>query len=186
LPTVDSLHGFDIAAARFDHLQVGRIMSLMILTGFLAMAAGAAISAVWSLRGRLRELSTTGVDLVRLLRSIIVGGLVVLPLYVGALFGTGSLNSGVASNRVFGDWYVRTEVLPFTWGTRNIYARAGQTIVLEYAMTRELGELDVRVWPSKPIIGSLGPFDSHPVWSGSLERSGTGTIKVQAAKDGYY
>ena len=100
-------------------------MRLMIAVGLLVFGCGAAISLALDVK-RARASEIARLDLMAALRRAILCGAALLPGYGIALWATGSLDGGVTTTRVIGNWYVRQELFPFTWGSQNVRASAGQ------------------------------------------------------------
>ncbi|HEY3186342.1 MAG TPA: hypothetical protein VGJ70_02630, partial [Solirubrobacteraceae bacterium] len=101
-------------------------------------------------------------------------------LYVLALWASGSLERGAAMSRVFGNYWVRSEPLPVTWGTRTVHARAGQHLVITYHVFVDRGQVNLRVFPAT-FLGRFAPFSGTTVWTGSLEQTGDGTLRIPIA-----
>ena len=161
-------------------------MGLMIVAGLVIVGVGALLAFLASLRVGRGQFAGSGADIGRALVRALRVGTLLLVLYVVALWASGSLNGGIAVNHVFGRMYAERPVLPFEWGSPNVYARAGQKLVLSYDMTCNRGALELRLWRSKPLIGVLGPFGGDPIWSGSIEQTEVGKIEIPIDRDGYY
>src|SRR3989442_5061435 len=161
-------------------------MRLMIIVGVALLAVGAGLSLFAGRKSHIRGIAFGGESAGRLLRRAVLRGAVLLAPYWLVLWATGSLNGGSASSRVYGNASVQTEFLPVTWGSRRVHARPGQKVVVSYQATIERGELDLRLWPSKPWIGNLGPFGGEPIWKGTLERSGKDRLEIPIGREGYY
>lgn len=101
-----------------------------------------------------------------------------------AAYQLGMLSGGREHRSVSSAGFSRVQS-GFTWGNKNFYARAGQTIEVSYEIQSGAGQLYLSLSPALNLFQS-GGFDKPPLWSQTSQKVGTSSAIVPVSQSGYY
>ena len=141
---------------------------------------GFAICALAFFKGRVRSASTP--------QTKLAATLVASLLFVGmAVFGVaklGLLNGGRERKTSTFSGFSSSSV-GYSCGSKQVYARAGQSLEVEYAIVSGRGSLLVWLKPREGLLG-IPKFDTPPLWQRSLKSPGRYKENVPLPAAGFY
>ena len=117
----------------------------------------------------------------------VLGGLALLLVALLVASQLGLFSSGRERRRVsdaaFG---FGTSKKGFSWGNKRFYARAGQSVMVNYALESGAGRLYLSVDHSLNLLNPQKTFGDAPLWSQAVQTPGQWSASVPIPANGWY